>query len=296
MAVVKQVTLKDPKTGDYLSPRVFGAIEYEVQESGVEPPYDELSDAATLEGHPASDFALANHGHTTEQISGLAEALNEKANTTHTHTASQITDLSTTLQQLESKIKSDIQTDISSSIPKGLIAIWSGNESDIPSGWHLCDGNEGTPDLRDKFVLGAGTKHTIKTSGGEEEHTLTQAEMPAHTHAFSGTPHNHVATLNLSNLKTDTATDNHTHTYTWGTGSFGGSGNGIAEGRDNGTAEDTRYAQTSAANSSHSHTITGTGGVTINNATAGGTNASAGGSTPHNNMPPFYALAYIMKV
>jgi len=43
---------------------------------------------------------------------------------------------------------------------KGLICLWSGAVVDIPAGWALCDGNGGRPDLRDKFVIGAGSTYS----------------------------------------------------------------------------------------------------------------------------------------
>ena len=116
MASFKQVTLKDPKTGDYLSPRVYGAIEYEVKDDNIEPPYDELGkDAETLQGHPADDFVLdteltaalagkadvnhnhdgvyapASHTHEIGQITGLQGQLDGKAASSHTHAAGQVT-------------------------------------------------------------------------------------------------------------------------------------------------------------------------------------------------------------
>lgn len=72
--------------------------------------------------------------------------------------------------------------------PIGTIVIWSGTKENIPDGWALCDGQEGRPDLRDKFVLGAGTAHAIGSTGGSEEVTLTIAQMPSHNHSIaSGT-------------------------------------------------------------------------------------------------------------
>lgn len=55
----------------------------------------------------------------------------------------------------------------------GMIMIWSGAIVDIPSGWHLCDGDNGTPDLRDKFVAGAGDTYAVGDSGGTVDHTHT---------------------------------------------------------------------------------------------------------------------------
>ncbi len=67
-------------------------------------------------------------------------------------------------------------------IPFGAIIIWHGSVASIPSGWHLCDGTYGTPDLRSRFVYGAGTL-SVGTTGGEETHVLTVAEMPSHSHS-----------------------------------------------------------------------------------------------------------------
>jgi len=67
-------------------------------------------------------------------------------------------------------------------IPSGLIAMWSGSVSNVPSGWTLCDGTDGAPDLRNRFVAGAGDEYTVGDTGGEKEHQLTVAEMPSHTH------------------------------------------------------------------------------------------------------------------
>ena len=71
-------------------------------------------------------------------------------------------------------------------VPIGCIVIWSGSESEVPEDWNLCDGSKGTPDLQDKFVLCAGSAHSIGATGGEAEHVLTIAEMPSHTHSAVG--------------------------------------------------------------------------------------------------------------
>ena len=70
-------------------------------------------------------------------------------------------------------------------VPKGSIIIWSGSAADIPEGWALCDGQDGRPDLRDRFVLGGGGTHAVGDTGGEETHTLTLEEMPVHAHESS---------------------------------------------------------------------------------------------------------------
>lgn len=73
----------------------------------------------------------------------------------------------------------------------GMILMWSGATNAVPTGWALCDGENGTPDLRDRFVLGAGGSRAPGDTGGDEEHThivtvqphtLTISEMPTHNH------------------------------------------------------------------------------------------------------------------
>ena len=67
-------------------------------------------------------------------------------------------------------------------IPAGSIVMWSGSIVDIPDGWALCDGTQGTPDLRDKFILGAGNTYNPGDTGGSATHTHT---VPNHTHDLS---------------------------------------------------------------------------------------------------------------
>lgn len=68
------------------------------------------------------------------------------------------------------------------SLPVGAIIMWSDTLGSIPTDWQLCDGTNGTPDLRDRFIVGAGKSYSIGANGGEVMHILTIAEMPAHTH------------------------------------------------------------------------------------------------------------------
>lgn len=122
-----------------------------------------------------------------------------------------------------------------SEIPVGGIIIWSGLQSDIPTNWQLCDGTNGTPDLRNRFVVGAGSSYNVGSKGGEATHTLTVNEMPSHNH---GLP----TAARYGNIDCIYGTD----------------------------AEELMYDVIS-------------------------TNYT-GGSQPHNNLPPYYALCYIMKI
>lgn len=70
-------------------------------------------------------------------------------------------------------------------VPAGCIVLWSGAASDIPDGWYLCDGQNGTPDLRDRFVVGAGNAYTPGATGGNAQITLTKEQLPEHTHTYN---------------------------------------------------------------------------------------------------------------
>jgi len=82
----------------------------------------------------------------------------------------------------------------------GLVVLWYGSTGSIPSGWHLCDGTVGTVDLRNRFIVGAGTgsSYSVGDTGGSTTftaagsvaiatHALTTAEIPAHHHPFTDT-------------------------------------------------------------------------------------------------------------
>ena len=73
----------------------------------------------------------------------------------------------------------------SSTLPKGSIIPWFGKLADIPAGYALCDETNGTPDLRDRFIVGAGNTYKLSDIGGENTHILTIDEIPSHNHQTS---------------------------------------------------------------------------------------------------------------
>ena len=157
---------------------------------------------------------------------------------------------------------------------KGII-MFSGTANEIPTGWELCDGSNGTPDLTDKFVVGTATidtndnkwksdvDGTAKSEGGAATMLLGTANLPSHTHtkgslAITGGNHDH--TYEMINLDQGTA------------------GGSASYGRTTTTTD-------TGGNGSHSHGISGTTG-------------DQGGAmdTAFDILPPFFALAFIMRV
>ena len=123
---------------------------------------------------------------------------------------------------------------------RGMILRWKGAINNIPSGWVLCDGNNGTPDLRGRFVLGSNqNNYNIGNIGGEENHTITIEEMPSHSHKSAGQCYMSCRSGNWPRFMVESDRE-------------------VEQGRP--------------------------------------TTLSTGGSQPHNNMPPYYVLAYIMKI
>ena len=70
-------------------------------------------------------------------------------------------------------------------VPKGLISMWSGSIDSIPVGWQLCDGSNGTPDLRNRFIMGTPDGQDPGQTGGESQKTLALANMPSHNHSIT---------------------------------------------------------------------------------------------------------------
>lgn len=99
-------------------------------------------------------------------------------------------------------------------IPSGLISMWHGLIANIPGGWVLCDGTNSTPDLRERFVRGAPAATEAGGTGGADTHTLTENEIPAHTHTYEE---------GYNTATGDTGASNeHENTTSQSTGSTGG--------------------------------------------------------------------------
>lgn len=256
------------------------------------------------------------------ELTAIASAISSKADTnspslTGTATAPTAA-LGTNTTQLANT--AFVQAALSALIPTGVITLWSGSIASIPSGWALCNGSNGTPDLRDRFVVGAGTTYAVGATGGSATSTLTTNELPAHTHSLSASgttaasgDHTHsfsgtTSTQSADHVHSGTTATAGTHTHTESAvDNFDGSQTLIG-----GSTPIGGYRQTSSAGA-HNHTFT-TGGVSANHThdfsgvtsavsaththsvTVTGTSGSTGSGAAFTNLPPYYALAYIMKL
>lgn len=190
--------------------------------------------------------------------------------------------LKTTFPNLNQPVTST-PAQLNNPIPRGVITMWFGVVENIPSGWSLCDGTFGTPDLTNRFIVGAGDTYAPGATGG----SLTSTASGSHTHTESTAgSHNHTGASGSTAL-TLSQIPSHTHTYLEATGGAAELGTGYT-----GTSG---YASLTTANSGaagsgagHTHTIgtDGTHAHTINSV----------GDHTHTVTPPYYALAYIMKL
>lgn len=187
-------------------------------------------------------------------VTGLADDISNIENT-----------LSTSLESIRQEIatfKTEVQTTLDTYIPKGMICAWSGTIATIPTGWALCNGANGTPNLSGRFIMGAdiwtnfpgntgGAYETTPTfSGSIGATTLTTAQIPSHSHnqrgGVQGNYDSPLIPVVASNVNPNLQTTGYDVSYTGGSGS-------------------------------HSHTITGNiGRISI--------------------VPAYYALAYVMKI
>jgi len=162
---------------------------------------------------------------------------------------------------------------VGQAVPSGAILMWSGSIATIPSGWLICDGTNGTPDLRSRFIVGAGSTYAVNATGGTAD-----AIVVAHTH--TGTTGGMSANANHSHGVNDPG---HYHTYDLSALS-GGSNAGYQGSSSAPALVGTNNANTGI--SIQSTNIDHTHGFTTNSTGSSGTNQ---------NLPPYLALAYIMK-
>jgi hypothetical protein len=156
---------------------------------------------------------------------------------------------------------------VQAAIPAGVILMWSGSIASIPSGWRLCDGGGGTPNLRNRFIVGAGSTYSPSNTGGTAD-----AVVVSHTHTASVADpgHNHV--FGADDMIASQAGYNVQSGFDYdATSRAGGGGVNLFTKR----IDNTNNPQTT--------------GITVSNSTEGIPGANQ-------NLPPYYALAYIIKL
>ena len=139
---------------------------------------------------------------------------------------------------------------------RGMIILWSGSTGTIPSGWALCDGNNSTPNLVNRFIYGAGVGRTPGDTGGTADATLVS--------------HSHTASTG--------GAGSHSHTYTKASGSRSFANGGTIGGGSGLTGSTTTNTSTTG---NHTHSVS---------------LSATGASATNKNLPPYYALAYIMRL
>ena len=157
--------------------------------------------------------------------------------------------------------------------PSGGIIMWSGAENAIPSGWVLCNGSNSTPDLRNRFIVGSGTgsDYSVGDTGG-----WTDSIVVDHTHDLN---HNHTYSSSTS------SDGGHSHTWQRQDVSID---NGYRPWPASNNDVKSTNVQTST-DGAHAHSFSGT------TAAFNGASQSTGVSGTNRNLPPYYALCYIMK-
>lgn len=176
-------------------------------------------------------------------------------------------------------------------VPSGAIMMWSGSIASIPAGWYLCDGTNGTPNLRDRFIVGAGSTYAVNATGGSADATL-----PSHTHNVVGNTSGQSADHNHFFSGT-TGNNNQSHTHEAPTLPLGYNEGGVAGVSVLSLYQGSDPALTTTESNPHNHSYTGTTNGTSNNHAHDFSvvSAAAGTSATNANLPPYLALAYIMK-
>ena len=218
--------------------------------------------------------ALTVDGGITSSITGNAQTATDLAiNATNrivTQTSNNATDVlpaGSSGQVLQSNGSSAPTWVSGAFVPTGGIFIWSGAQNAIPTGWALCNGSNSTPDLRDRFVVGAGNTYSVNNTGGS-----ANAVVVSHTHTTSSAgSHGH-----------GVSDPGHTHSYHGHSNTTCGGGDSCGQSAWwGGTTKTSGSSSTGISinsGGSHSHSVN-----------------SSGESGTNKNLPPYYALCYIMK-
>ena len=174
-----------------------------------------------------------------------------------------------------------------SAFVSGMIILWSGNTSNIPTGFVLCDGNNSTPNLTDRFVVGAGAAYSPGSTGGNNSQTISESQLPSHNHSFSasgntnsGGSHFHYSFRSGNHGQLQNGSNMSSNNYP-------GSGTGRAnlyEGYNINSSGSVANVGKTSDHSGHQH------GFSVS-----GNTGTKGSGQSVDIRPRYYALCYIMK-
>jgi hypothetical protein len=170
---------------------------------------------------------------------------------------------------------------VGQAVPTGAILMWSGSIATIPTGWLICDGTNGTPDLRSRFVVGAGSTYAVNATGGSAD-----AILVSHNHGGStglqSADHSHTGTTGGMNA-------NNPHNHAQGGRTFDDPSQPLQVQAGGSASIGNQF--TASVDINHGHSFT-TDGVSANHSHS---ITTEGSSATNANLPPYLALAYIMK-
>ncbi|MCY7294206.1 phage tail protein [Alteromonas sp. a30] len=175
-------------------------------------------------------------------------------------------------------------------MPRGAIIMWSGTE--VPNGWALCDGENGTPDLRSRFIIGAGqgsglTERSLLQKSGSETKVISVANMPSHKHTLNEAAHNHG--VNDPGHNHNINDPGHSHVYRGHRNNDGDDADDRTQATHDGDKDTSRATTGITLDSSSSN-------VSLDEAKTDITMDATGGGEALDIMPPFCALYFIMKL
>ena len=262
-----------------------------------------------------SSFPPSSHEHAWDQVTGKPttatrwpkfDEVTERPSTyppsSHSHSWESITEKPSTFPP-SSHSHSDYE------IPPGIVTMFAGTESQVPGGWQLCNGSGETsngikvPDLRNRFIVGSGSTYDPGSTGGNTSATTSSSGNHSHTVTVnSDGAHSHTVTVNSTTLSvSQTASHNHSiKGYRLNsTGKYyivGVVKDGFDQSKPDNNYTAVNEVKSGSSGSSNSHTHSASSNSTGSHTHSASTNSTGAHTHTVNTLPPYYALAYIIKL